>query len=888
MAVNPITSDDLTIDMKSLLSIPVGDRVQAAASDPGFAQALMQSLTPIQLAKAFPDYYRRELPDVSNFILANRYLDSGGVFNQRGGGAYGDQRAGYGGEAALDQTRPRLPGKQSQVEKSKVQQILESAEIFGTATGKTGVTSAIQDQRGYIISTADTSLSPAQRALLDTIAVGNATKDQYYWESPNYNTIVNGGTFTDFSDHPRVFGTSASTAAGRYQFTKSTWDEEREKYNKKFPDNPITDFSPLNQDRLALFLAEQRYRNNTGRDLNADLANPPENMGELIKVGLGKGPVNLTWEIFVKKSAQQAGDAFAANLARNQGYLDQEIEAEAKKKEGIEEQIVATPELMKSFENDPDVQKFFADKPEMAIKVQEAINSGKTSIEKISNIVKTKKIDSAIQSTLDKQIDVNTLAEGDPRKYYRNNTAIGEDDEIWKYLHPDLVRDKDRILASGKIRTGALLSADAVFRHAASQGIPMRVALEGGADSHSANHLHDGVGESLDIKPGRRDAQGRDIDGGNTWESYKVNPAEYAAVSAAAIQSIGGVARTGVSFNSSGMHTQDTGGEGLGIHEEQGGMSWVYGQDLIGAGQGGEFRNKVQSGAFGKELGGYVNSLYPESKKEDAATAIADTSSQRVFIGDSIAEGMRTSAKGEGNTKVGRKPGEVLSEMEKMGLDYFKGKEVILSTGLSNNTEDLESVRKQMEFLKQSGANVKIAGMSNSREDLAPGNQQLQGLASEYGYQFMGGYDAGKDKVHPTDYGSYLASATPVKEEVKAYQFGGTPTLQDDEDLTAVGPDGKPRFKFNSGEGLYVKPEANEYADDKINELSDRVDKMSETKQSTNQREMPTSGPTPDPRWVDKVASAYRPSGTQQRAFNRAQFRSEGKHVGDRGSPNIA
>ena len=70
MAVNPITSDDLTIDLASLLRLSVSDRVQAAANDPGFAQALMQSLTPIQLAKAFPDYYRRELPDISNFILA--------------------------------------------------------------------------------------------------------------------------------------------------------------------------------------------------------------------------------------------------------------------------------------------------------------------------------------------------------------------------------------------------------------------------------------------------------------------------------------------------------------------------------------------------------------------------------------------------------------------------------------------------------------------------------------------------------------------------------------------------------------------------------------------------------------------------------------------------
>jgi hypothetical protein len=418
---------------------------------------------------------------------------------------------------------------------------------------------------------------------------------------------------------------------------------------------------------------------------------------------------------------------------------------------------------MEIFKNDEIVQKYFADNPEMADKVQEAINSGITTADEISNIVKTKKIDAAVTATLDKKIDVNTLEDDDPRKYYRNNTAVDEDDEIWKYLHPDLVRDKDRILASGKIRTGALLSADAVFRHAASQGVPMRVAIEGGADSHSANHLSSGVGESLDIKPGRRDANGRDIDGGNTWEAYKVNPAEYATISAAAIQSIGGIARTGVSFNSSGVHTQDTGGEGLRRNEELGGMSWVYGEDRIGASRGGEWQRKLQRGDFGREFGGYVNSLYPETKKEVAQSA-------------------------------------------------------------------------------------------------QPSTEPNQETA--------------------------VATQTP---QVPTFQYGGTPTLQDDEDLMAVGADGKPKFKFNSGEGLYVKPEANQYADEKIDELSGRLDEMSQKQNQPQRREMiETTEPKADPKWAERVASAYRPSGTQQRAFNRAQFRSEGRHLGDRGSPNIA
>jgi hypothetical protein len=293
---------------------------------------------------------------------------------------------------------------------------------------------------------------------------------------------------------------------------------------------------------------------------------------------------------------------------------------------------------------------------------------------------------------------------------------------------------------------------------------------------------------------------------------------------------------------------------------------------------------------------GLLNQPNIGERKLPAGTVVAEnskeveTKQQRIFLGDSIAQGMRDVAKGEGTTQVGRKPHEVLSDMEALGPEYFKDKEVILSTGLSNNTEDLESVRKQMEFLKQSGANVKVAGMSNSREDLAPGNEQLQSLAGEYGYQFMGGYDAGKDKVHPTDYSSYLASATPAKEEVPTYQYGGTPETQDDEDLMAVGSDGNPVFRFNSGEGLYVKPEANEYADEKMAELSGRLDDLSSRFDTPNeQSQMQQSRPRTDQKnpWSQKVIAADRPrSPSADRANRRTKFMNEGWRPGGRGSPN--
>jgi muramidase (phage lysozyme) len=108
-------------------------------------------------------------------------------------------------------------------------------------------------------------LSPVARALLETIAGPESKGD--------YNVIYGGSQFDDYSDHPRqpVMITSGpnkgkySTAAGKYQFLGSTWDDIAERYD-------IPDFSPASQDQAAWALATEEYRRDTGRDLEADLA----------------------------------------------------------------------------------------------------------------------------------------------------------------------------------------------------------------------------------------------------------------------------------------------------------------------------------------------------------------------------------------------------------------------------------------------------------------------------------------------------------------------------------------------------------------------------------------------------------------------------------------
>jgi muramidase (phage lysozyme) len=69
-----------------------------------------------------------------------------------------------------------------------------------------------------------------------------------------YNLMFGYETFASYAAHPNVcrsFGDTCSTAAGRYQFLKRTWDVVREGM-------VLADFAPAEQDRGALYLFENR------------------------------------------------------------------------------------------------------------------------------------------------------------------------------------------------------------------------------------------------------------------------------------------------------------------------------------------------------------------------------------------------------------------------------------------------------------------------------------------------------------------------------------------------------------------------------------------------------------------------------------------------------
>ena len=100
-------------------------------------------------------------------------------------------------------------------------------------------------------------------------------------EGADYDTVVGGSRFSDFSAHPNKVGLRTaegpSTAAGRYQITGTTYRDVAGKLG-------ITDFSPESQDRIALELIR---RNGALEDVQAG------NFGAAIKSSAQRGPACL-------------------------------------------------------------------------------------------------------------------------------------------------------------------------------------------------------------------------------------------------------------------------------------------------------------------------------------------------------------------------------------------------------------------------------------------------------------------------------------------------------------------------------------------------------------------------------------------------------------------
>jgi len=113
-------------------------------------------------------------------------------------------------------------------------------------------------------------LSKEQMALLNMIARRESGGD---YNAINYvarDKLKNGTMqLSGEPGHHPFEGQKGYTAAGRYQMIWTTWNAAA-----KSAGLDPEDFSPANQDRVALALAQQSYKNKFGSDLNTALTDP--------------------------------------------------------------------------------------------------------------------------------------------------------------------------------------------------------------------------------------------------------------------------------------------------------------------------------------------------------------------------------------------------------------------------------------------------------------------------------------------------------------------------------------------------------------------------------------------------------------------------------------
>lgn len=176
--------------------------------------------------------------------------------------------------------------------------------------------------------TVDTSLSPEKRALLDTIAGSEVG------EHGGYDTLYTGKSVEavkpgfDYTDHPRVMFPAQygpTSAFGRYQITKTTWDADKNRFG-------LSDITPASQDQWASMKTDERYADSyrSGRfrniqgltgNLDQDLAANKNNPQFLEAVGhaLSGEWTSLPGGLQPNDSTRSFVDRFQRNIAVNRG-----------------------------------------------------------------------------------------------------------------------------------------------------------------------------------------------------------------------------------------------------------------------------------------------------------------------------------------------------------------------------------------------------------------------------------------------------------------------------------------------------------------------------------------------------------------------------------------
>ncbi len=141
----------------------------------------------------------------------------------------------------------------------------------------------------------------------------------------------------------------------------------------------------------------------------------------------------------------------------------------------------------------------------------------------------------------------------------------------------------------------------------------------------------------------------------------------------------------------------------------------------------------------------------------------APKSTAPLVIGDSLAVGIGQSTGWDQKAQQGAAPQAVLRTIASTPADQIKGRDIVLSGGVSSNPGQLSLVNDpdQRTPAEGRGEDITLVGVGN-RADLTTLNDKLAAMAQDAGVKFTGALDPatmGPDGVHPQSYAG-LASQT--------------------------------------------------------------------------------------------------------------------------------
>lgn len=212
--------------------------------------------------------------------------------------------------------------------------------------------------------------------MASTTEVGNVRKFLDFLgeaEGADYNTVVGGSSFTDYTKHPNIVGLRTkegpSTAAGRYQITKTTYDDFAGRLG-------ITDFSPESQDKIALAIIQQQGALDDVRQGNFQTAieklgnrwaslpsspySQPKKSWEWVQARLGDQPVQERPALPAQENTLTNPEEVAPTTAIGQGQLTVTQLQREQEYGGLANSISNLPKALEyGFKNENYVYNFF-------------------------------------------------------------------------------------------------------------------------------------------------------------------------------------------------------------------------------------------------------------------------------------------------------------------------------------------------------------------------------------------------------------------------------------------------------------------------------------------------------------------------------------------------